>query len=221
MAHEPASDEPEWISQRAARDLLHEAGLTVRQARRALGWGLGGKPLRTSTARLFDRSAVQRLTERESVDQRALTERCPNGVFVARLGEAPTVGPQPLDAQAAGLARATDGWEMALEQRTFLRWQVSRGPVPYAATVCGFVVATAQITGLLLSASRNPAASGTSLLAKSPHPRANGWCDGRRPTVMNVALVLEPAEAWVDLVRDRRLVTGPGPSWRFWQPLAG
>lgn len=138
---------PEWISQRAARELLHGAGLTTRQARRALGWGLAGNPLVTTTAHLFDRLAVQRLAEREPVDERALSEQCPNGVFVARLGEAPKPG-EAITVQAAGAACAEEGWEMALEQRTFLRWQA-------------------------------------------------------------------------DLVRDRRLVTGPGPSWRFWQPLPG
>jgi len=168
-----------WISEREAAARLGEVGLSRRQARLALGAGLADDPIRTSAATLYDAERVDTLVRRPVVDEGALAELCRGGVLVDR---------RIVDARRArGFGVdvvdeiAISPW-VALEIRL---WVEKKGWFAYVATVCGFVVLGADITGL------------------SP---GTGTSTGRR-------LLLEPPGPWFAACQGRRWQLGRGPSW--------
>lgn len=72
------------MSQRQAAELLHESGLSRRQAHELLRAGLAGSPVRTGGLCLYDRSVVEGLVGRPLLGRRSLDALCPHGVFVSR-----------------------------------------------------------------------------------------------------------------------------------------
>lgn len=159
------------ISGREATALLvATAGVTARQARQALAAGLAGEPERTRAALLYDEPRVTALAGRTPVDQPTMDRACPHGCFVARRAEQ-LEGPWDFSPWSAALVAAR------VDQH---------GGFPFLATVAGFVVAGAEITGLAGAGERQ------------------------------YLFTLGPAGGWFGDFAGRRCPTGPGRPWALY-----
>lgn len=185
------------ISARAASRILEEeTGLVRQQSRRVLLTGLAGAGIRAGGALLYDEQPVRALGSWSQADPREVLARCPGGVVVIRLGR----GDEP---------DATGTWQALAERlcvqpgaglmaRTQLRARIEQhGPLPLVATVCGYPVLLAELTGVIRLTAAEPggthwAQQGVSLSLREPADGSAGW---------------------TTLVTRRRLATGPGPVW--------
>jgi hypothetical protein len=134
-----------WMSSRDARAVLATIGVSSRGARRVLGSGLAGEPVRTRSAVLYDEERVQALVERPTLGFPDLVDHCPEGVFVAR---------RQVDARltrAEQLVHLSGGWGAVSTWRwVAMAHQIRQhGSLPFVATVSGFVVLGADVKGLL------------------------------------------------------------------------
>ena len=164
------------ISGREAALRLAEIGMPRRQARLALGAGLAGEPVRTRSAVLYDSARVDELVGRPPVSPGALARECPGGLFVDRR----VVDVRRLEVVGSAAVESVDlGWLSG----AIFAINVRRDPLPYVATVCGFVVLGAEIIDI----------------------RPDGG--GRHH------LQLAPPGAWFEAWRGRRWRTGPGRAW--------
>jgi hypothetical protein len=167
-----------FISEREAAARLATIGMPRRQARLALGAGLAGEPIRTRAATLYDDEQVDELLNRPLVARGAVFRECPRGLFLdrrvdavddLRLGPLLRWGPLlrlgPLGGALLGLSIRDEG------------------PLPYVATVCGFVVLGGEIVAV------RPAEA-----------------DRHR-------LDLAEPGTWFDAWRGRRWPTGRGREW--------
>ncbi|MDN5896961.1 MAG: hypothetical protein L0H93_23425 [Nocardioides sp.] len=178
------------ISERQASEILGEAGLSRRHARRALGWGLAGAGVVTRSAVLYDEDAVRALVRRPALTDEDLAEIFPTGVFVARLGETPEPG---------GLDLSAMSWDISVWARIRISlWIGKGGALPVLATVSGFVVDTAEATAVM-SVPRGDRHRGLRQLSPSQ-------------------LSLAESGAWSAAVAETRVPTGPGAAWRLWLP---
>jgi hypothetical protein len=193
-----------WVTEREAIRLLGDAVVGRAQAEAVLRAGLAGPrhplPGGHTTAVLYDEGAVLELAARPTLDlpsasaTTALSQACPHGLYLARLRRA-----TDLD--------VTQEWERAVAQVATMpampamtaalldAWVRAWGRLPWIATLCGFVVLGADLTGTV---------SGT-----------GGVPAGRR-------FVLEPPGPWFAALRGRRLPTGRGgrPWVLWWPPLS-
>jgi len=120
------------------------------------------------------------------VDDAALDTACPRGMFVARRALDITLS------RSEQLDVLRSGWPLSPWTRLLLHTRVADGPMPFVATICGFVALGADITDVTVEP------------------------DGA------TSLGLSAPGSWFGLVVRRRLPTGPGRSWviRGWQPYA-
>ena len=135
------------VTGRHAADLLSGILPTREHARLVLRAGLAGPAERTSAALFYDQARVIELACRRRVSRREIEERCPQGVYVARL---------PRDAPVD----VTAGWEdrirvvgrcpdMPTMSAALLSVQVAAvGVMPWVATLCGVIVLAADAHGL-------------------------------------------------------------------------
>jgi hypothetical protein len=132
------------ISGREARALLEAAGFSSRHARIALSRGLGGEPIRTRAAHLYDEARVRDLAARAAIGWSEVHEICPEGIFVAR---------RDLDVSLslpAQFEHAARGWgDLNPWVWMLMGFQVrARGSLPFVLTVAGVVVFGADIVGM-------------------------------------------------------------------------
>jgi hypothetical protein len=181
------------ISAREAADLLAPLGIGRESTRRVLAFGLAGPAHETRSARLYDRDRVAALLGWPPVDLTGLDETVRAGVFVARLGN-----------HVGTLAEAARGpWRISPWLRTRISMtQERQGFVPLVATIGGFVVLGADITGGVLHA------PGAATIGRQP---------GRTCTFTLTEPRTQP-RPWFDDFEGHRLPTGPGAAWRWWQP---
>ena len=132
------------ISERAARTVLHEVGVSDWSARRVLAAGLAGTPVWAGGAVLHDADRVAELASRQEVDWAEVDARCPCGLFVCKRPIALVDGrPPPLESLAPG-------WEVVSRWvRVAVSVGVERGDaLPFLATTGGFVVLGADVVGV-------------------------------------------------------------------------
>jgi len=168
------------ISAREAAGILaEEAGLSREPARKALQAGLAGAPQRARGSLLYDEERVRALAARASTTAgRACRDHrptCRRGTFVARLSPDGDI---------------SQGWYVSPWVRVrMMHWLKTTGYVPMVATVSGFVVSGADISGV--------------------HPTSTP--QGERTTFATA-----PPGAWFAEFDGRRFKTGPGGPWLLW-----
>ena len=183
----------------ACRCLSGALDIPRSQARLALKAGLAGAGHRRGNALLYDRDAVARLAGRTEWSQGRLESAFPGGLFVARI--APRRGfdaGAPWDVKAAVVSH---DWELSLGARMqVLLAAARRGGLPFVATVSGFVVLGATITGI------------AEVVAL--HEGTHGWDFQHRPRTRRLSrLALGRPGGWFDELADARITSGPGNSW--------
>jgi hypothetical protein len=139
------------VSGREAGRMLRGVLSSDEHARILLRTGIAGAPQRISSGLAFDGVRVEELRSRPLVDERELAPVCPHGVVVVRLPRT-----QPLDltvpweaiaAQVAGTTarqRPMTAWSAALTTVRISAW----GPIPFVATLLGYVVLTGDLLAL-------------------------------------------------------------------------
>jgi hypothetical protein len=177
------------ISGREASRILAPVVSGDAQARCVLRSGLSGSGVETRSGRLYDEQRVFALAARPLVEETDLLTACPDGLYIARLPRSASVdATQPWEALTREL-----GWMPAMPGLTAallgVRVKVC-ARLPWVATLCGFVVAGAEIVGF-----REVPGAGT-------------------------AFVLEPPLGdWFSLLESRRLpTTVGGRPWHLWTP---
>jgi hypothetical protein len=174
------------ISAREAAQLLRRAGVNRDRARRLLAAGFAGPGVRTAASVLFEHDLVRELCAWPHVDHARLVADCPEGIYVARVSAG-----HPLDVGTSWHTRVTslelvpDGLSAITAVFLITRIQ-DQGPVPWVATVSGFVAFGADLTGF------------------------RGHEDGRP------RFVLHRPGTWFESVSRRRFETGPGRPWSIW-----
>jgi hypothetical protein len=175
------------ITQRQSAAVLEEGGVARRQARDLLRAGFAGAAMRAGNVCLYDRDMVADLVSWPKLSLPGLDRLCPDGVFVARRA------PDLTADRATQLASVSDGWQMSPWTRLWLRTTVEDGgPLPFVATVAGFVALGADITAVGITAVDISGVGGT---------------------VPTTSFALAEPGGWFDGVRRRRVQTGPGRAW--------
>jgi len=159
------------ISTRQAAARLSDIGMPRRQATLALGAGLAGEPLRTSAATLYEAARVDDLVARPVVAAGAVFRECPFGLF--------------LDRRVTDVRRFEESGSSAVEDLRLGLWagalltlSISQdGPLPYVATVCGFVVLGGEIVDVTSGANGRHR-----LHLADPGPWFEAWRGRRWPT---------------------------------------
>lgn len=158
------------LSERAAAEVLAaRQGIGREQARQLLLSGAAGAGRRVGRSTAYDDDLVHDLAQRPPAALGLLAEWCPQGVQAAALAVQPPMAPMT----------------RALVVHVPI---VTRGGLPWVATVSGFVVLAAVATGAQLTE------------------------DGR------IRFDLEPAGGWREAVEGRWWHTGPGRHWFSWHP---
>ena len=173
------------ISGREAAARLASIGMPRRQANLALGAGLAGWGMRTPSAVLYEGDRVDALVRRPTVEPDAVARHCPEGLFLdRRVTDVRRFDP-------LGVA-AVDELRLGWLNGALLAVSVDlNGSLPYVATVCGFVVLGAEITGV------------------------------RSGVPGHFSLELTEPGAWFEAWRGRRWPTGPGREWSLLGRAAG
>jgi hypothetical protein len=132
----------------AVRILLTSGAMTGEaQARGMLRAGAAGPGVITDTGVFFDREAVRALASRPLLDDDGQQEACPRGVYLARLSRSSGID---LTRPWADIAEQVDRVP-AMPTMTTALLEVSvriTGRLPWVATLHGFVVLGADLTGL-------------------------------------------------------------------------
>ena len=139
------------ISGRQAGRLLRDVVSSDEQARILLRAGLAGPGTRTSHGRLFDSSTVEALRLRPLVDEAELAVVCPKGLVVARLPRDAELSLAGSWSDVAAQVTATVSRQRPPTTMTsaLLGVQVEVfGPMPFVATLLGFVVLAADLLGM-------------------------------------------------------------------------
>ena len=169
----------ELISQREAAwvmDVRHD--LSRPRVTRLLATGIAGEARRAGGALLYDADRVRRLGER-----RRLTRPDIDALGLPRL----IVARRAVDVladRATQVAQLADGWNLNIFECLRMIWHIQDDePIPLVATVSGFVILGAELTGFAGSA----------------------MAPGKR-----VRLVVREPGAWFDALRETRLDLPPG-----------
>ena len=149
--------------------------------------GFAGEPVRRGQALLYDALAVGALAHRGGIDWVAFFAEVPRGLAVQRLAdELPVHLAQSWDERTTLVSRQP---AMPPAGRMLVSAEArADGSKPWVATLCGFVVHAADLTGV------SAAEDGSTVLR------------------------LDPPGPWHRLVDRRRLWTGPGRPWTFVDP---
>ena len=174
-------------------------GITRRTARLVLGAGLCGPGLRTRGAVLYGAERVRAVADRPEVAHSSILRVQWPGTLVVRLGAASGLdllaGVEDGEEEEEQRASVSGPWGLSPWLRARIGLALSGAqfseprPVPFVATVGGFVALGADIVGAAPEDSR---------------PRAG------------VLLDLAPPSDWYDGFGRRRLPTGRGGPWRFY-----
>jgi hypothetical protein len=119
------------------------------QVRILLRSGAAGRGVPTTGGVLYDEQSVRELVSRPTVDRDELATTCPHGLYVARLPRDLCVDVTgSWERTAARLSRvpAMPAMTAALLQ---VRLRMSGRRLPWVATVSGFVVLGADLTGII------------------------------------------------------------------------
>jgi hypothetical protein len=167
------------LSGRQAAQILHAAGISVRQARRILDLRLAGEPVMMPGAHLYQAALVEDLAARPVLTRSEVASWFPSGLFVARRDVPALAG---RDEQ---LAVVQPRWPLPTWVNATLGVRLwATGPMPFVATVTGFVVLGAELVAL------------------------------HREDAEHVSLELAPPGAWFASLRESRIALGPGGrSW--------
>jgi hypothetical protein len=135
------------VSARGAAEILGEAGLGREEARRLLVAGLAGRGQRTRGALLYEEERVRELTTRPVVAADVVDELCPHGLFLGRVSRDRRI---EVSAGRRELEQAVcAGWRLSPFHRVLIISRVQRfGPMPFLATLCGYVVLGAEVLDL-------------------------------------------------------------------------
>jgi len=185
------------ISAREAADVLAPLGLSRESTRRVLRAGLAGVGQATKASFLYEHERVVALCEWPLVDPGRLDAAVHGGVFVARLGAGLDVGQHASPDHWRNASRGP--WRVSPWLRARMSITLERQSfVPLVATMGGFVVLGADITGGVL------------------HPGGEATI-GDQPGRTCTFTLAEPG-AWFRGFEGHRFPTGPGAAWRWWQP---
>jgi hypothetical protein len=131
----------ELLSGRQAAQLLAEVGLNRTRARQVLAAGLAGEPVKTPSALLYDAARVQALVERPVVTLKDVVTLDLHAILVAR-GQV-----DPCLSRLEQVRALSVAWQINPIVRLSLSMRVEKfGPVPFVATVRGFVAFGAELT---------------------------------------------------------------------------
>jgi hypothetical protein len=184
------------LSGRQAAQVLAGGGLNRSRAQQVLAAGLAGEPIRTSSALLYDAARVQALVERPVVTWRDVAAMDLHTLFVAR-GEV-----DPRQSRLDQVRALSETWRFQLFTGVELKWRVEKfGPVPFLATVCGFVAFGAE-----LSQFRPRALEGAGSVSE-PGPWFEAFRDTRFPSGPGRPWVLwedEPLSDYAEQLMDAR-----------------
>jgi|GEM_PF-3523302 len=173
------------ISARQAADILRWGGFNVDRSRLLLRSGVaGGVP--TSSGTMYDEDRVRELAVRRFVRPAEIATACPGGILVGRLARTKSLD---LTADAATQLAAVHGpWRVPLLWGILLDHCAKSGtPMPFVATVCGYVLVGAEVTGF------------------------------ERGTGDRATLHLREAGPWFASLRERRWLAGRGgPALLLW-----
>ncbi len=135
------------VTARGAAEILRVAGLTRDESRHLSSAGFAGPGLRTSGATLYDEQRVRELAEWPIIEDETVDRLCPFGMFVGRVARS-----RPVDVAGDRVALADairGGWKVSLLSRVLIVGRIERyGPMPFLATVCGYVAFGADIVAL-------------------------------------------------------------------------
>lgn len=179
------------ITQRAAARILARQGLSLSACQQLLATGIAGPPTEAGSVVLHDQAAVERLARALPVRTLDVHRGCPYGYVVVRIPRG-----QAFDVAASGeeQRRILAGpWPLDARVRTIVWVRTYHAmPMPLVATVAGFVVAGAEITGFVDTA------------------------DAGRGTAFSLA----PPGDWLEPFRGRPCASGKGRATylRGWLP---
>lgn len=112
-------------------------------ARRLLGSGLAGEPVRLPSATLYDAVRVDDLATRRVLEEAEVDATCPQGLFIGRGLLEPGVPP------ARRLREVSERWNLQAYERVWLRLRIDEhGFLPFVHTVSGFVALGADVVDL-------------------------------------------------------------------------
>lgn len=175
----------ELLSQREAAwvlDAHHD--LSRPRVTRLLATGIVGAPIRAGGALLYNESRVRRLAVRPLLSRRDVEARGLRRVIVLRRAV------DLLADRATQEAQLTDGWNLNFLDCLGMKWKIeAAGPIPVVASVSGFVILGAELTGFTRSS----------------------MAPGKR-----VRLVVREPGSWFDPLRETRLDLVPGSTFSFW-----
>jgi hypothetical protein len=134
------------VSGRKAITILSPAVSGRAQATQVLRSGLAGPPTPTPRGPMYDERHVTALLRRPVVEESSLRELCPHGLYVARM---PRTCEIPVGAGWAELATALGRRPRmpALSVAVVAVRMTAWGGLPWIATVCGWVVLSAEACG--------------------------------------------------------------------------
>ena len=165
------------ISARQAAVILGWGGFNVDRSRLLLRTGVaGGVP--TSGGTMYDEDRVRELAVRKVLGPGEIATACPDGILVGRLARTRSVD-VTTDA-ATQLAAVNGPWRVPLLWRILLDHRAESGtPMPFVATICGYVLVGAEVIGF----DRAPGDLAT-LRLREPGPwfeslRERRWLPGR------------------------------------------
>ena len=127
----------EWVSGRGAAEILGAAGISRTMVCRMLGGGLGGAPIRTPGATLYDAARVRELLKRPSVDADRLPTPTDRALLEVRVAAGSQHGAEYEIGNAGALVRMH---ARALIER--------HGFLPVVTSCCGFVLGGGEAVGV-------------------------------------------------------------------------
>jgi hypothetical protein len=171
------------VTTRAAIGMLGElTGLSPEPARQLLVAGFAGPGERVGRSTLYDEAGINALASRPPVDVDRLMRVCPHGLYVARLSRATAFSlalPWSAQARLVAVQPPLPALTRASVNVRIAAW----GPLPWVATISGFVAFAAEAEAAFTDR------------------------DGRA-----LFRLREPG-AWFDAVTGRCLPTGRGRPW--------
>lgn len=173
------------VSARGAAEILRDVRLSRDEARQLLSSRFAGPGQRASSAVLYDAARVRELMAWPQLKDEVVDERCPFGLFVGRIARGRQID---VAGDRGALMDAVRGdWKVPLMSRILIIGRIERfGPMPFLATVCGYVALGADIVDLRVEAG------------------------GR------TKFTLTDPGSWFDGFDQRRLLAGAGRSCFIW-----
>lgn len=170
------------MSGREARARLEQADISGGRARSALEHGLAGPPVRTSAAHLYDGERVEALANRKVIDPWEMRARASRGFLVSRRAVSVDVAHAELLDELSAMPRGMSPYTAL--SLLFADWHVDG--LPFVATVAGFVVLGAEVSGV----------EGGRMLLRPPGAWFDGMADAQFPTGQGRPWTLQEPRVW-------------------------